>query len=660
MMKKALYITAFCLLLGLLVSPCTQAQETDVTTPPSKTSAWVQRTQKKLQTTVNKIQTGKFGKFVGDAVSYAKDGIAFAKQAYEAGMDLYNQVKDDIMNSSAYKAAMISKQIAQETKVLAEIEQKMQTEIEAVKMEMDLVDRQSAAKIENLRKNAQIMEESGLDEDATTEGETKADVPVSAASEAPSSSASNNVSAPASSTNTKVQPASSAVRQRIVEAQEVMKPLKRAVELGNTRSVPTEGRAVVVDETVPAVIEDANLTAEPEAPVFEAVPAAEIVSTAEIVSAEPVAEDAKIDQVAKEQAVHPADAVVKESISAVPVATVEEKASAAVKLPEAAPAAVMEKASAVKLTVPTDKAKIKKVFGVSSVRLTEKFALAFFNLEKSVAAQEAIAAYNKAELAVQVKDIGDKYAPEMTEQAKKIAELGKQLKEIVSKKKAKDPRDSKEALEETQEQNFSKSKRQTRREERKLKKQRRLQERAAKKKGLQKVNKIQANLSATQSKAESKRDVGETSTSETQRAAVSTEVLEEQLTALRTYIELLITDLSVRASSDLNRLQDLHSDGLKEKFNLCDYTDPENVGYTAGVKKAVDKAMDAAQKGMNAVQKGVDAVNEAKQKVDEGIQKAQDTVNEAKDKANELKGQAQQAMEDAKGAATDAATGGMF
>lgn len=163
-MKKLLVL--FACLSALLVSPLVvsgafaQFTKVDVTKTPSKTTIWFQTQKAKCEKVMESVQTSQFGQFVGDAVKYTKDGIKYAKDMYEKGMDLYNQVKDDVLDSTEYKSAMISKEIAEESKKLKEMQESKLKKQEDIQAEIDLLKEQTAAKVGNIRQNLNIAEQS--------------------------------------------------------------------------------------------------------------------------------------------------------------------------------------------------------------------------------------------------------------------------------------------------------------------------------------------------------------------------------------------------------------------------------------------------------------------------------------------------------------------
>ena len=132
-----------------------QVTKTDVTKTPSKTTIWFQKQKANCEKIMKDIQDSQFGQFVGDGIKYTKEGIKYAQAAYKRGMELYNQVLD----SDEYKAAMKSKEIAQESLKLKEMQEEKLKKQEDIQAEIDLLKEQTAAKITTIRQNIDILEQ---------------------------------------------------------------------------------------------------------------------------------------------------------------------------------------------------------------------------------------------------------------------------------------------------------------------------------------------------------------------------------------------------------------------------------------------------------------------------------------------------------------------
>lgn len=461
-MRKLFAILIYCAALfgGSLLCPqeaAAQFTKVDATKTPSKTTNWFQTQKAKCEKTMESVQNSQFGQFVGDAVKYTKDGIKYAKDMYEKGMDLYNQTKDSVLDSPEYKSAMISKEIAAESKKLKELQEQKLKKQQNVEAEMDLLKEQTAAKVAAAQKNLQIAEQ--------------------AAGEDPAKAAENAL-----------------------------------VSADALKNLPE--------------IEDASA---PQAP-----------------SAELQGLGNEINQIQSD-------------------------------------------------------------------------------MESRLADMES-----------EIKDIDSEYEEKILNQGEKVAKLTQQLSEVASESgalKNKKTEDSAEALKKNQNAFFSAGTPSIR-EENKIKRQRQEALSATGEETLAFKSKQLLAATAKEDKIETKKDLADTMPGESEGSGVSAEVLTEQLNVLRSYIELVLADLKLQASLEVNRLRKIEAVPVKTTFNLCDYTDPSNVGLE-GVKKKADKAMSAVNKLQQTAAQVKENVNQAQEKAAQ----VQDAVKDAKDVVDAAKSQ---------------------
>ena len=250
----------------------------------------------------------------------------------------------------------------------------------------------------------------------------------------------------------------------------------------------------------------------------------------------------------------------------------------------------------------------------------------------------------------QIDEIEDEYQERILTQSEKIAKLTQELSEVASQSgafKKKEPEDSAKVLQKNQETFFT-SGVPSIREENKIKKQRKesLSNTAAE--ALILKSDLQFSRSASVDKTETKEDLADTMPGESEGAGVSAEVLTEQLNVLYNYIEVVLADLKLQASVEVNSLRKVNSVPMKTTFNLCDYTDPSNVGLE-GSKKKADNALSAVDKLQETAAKAQEKYNQAKETAD----KVQGAVSNAADQYQQIKDMA----EDAK--STVSQTGGV-
>ncbi|MBQ8660833.1 MAG: hypothetical protein IJ482_00710 [Alphaproteobacteria bacterium] len=171
-MKKLLSLFVVLLMLGVVpsVTPDVRAQATmDPVKEPSKVSLWFGKMKSKCEKAMEWVANSQVGQFVGDGIKYAKQGIAFAKEQYEAAMDLYNKTKDAVLNSKEYKAAMVSKEIAQETMKMKKTQEEKKQKLEEIEQQQELLKQQAQAKIANIQSNLNLNEKR-MTEDAEKSG----------------------------------------------------------------------------------------------------------------------------------------------------------------------------------------------------------------------------------------------------------------------------------------------------------------------------------------------------------------------------------------------------------------------------------------------------------------------------------------------------------
>lgn len=172
MMKKFTLMAAFFLAGLISASSFAQVPTVDAVKTPTKIGRIVADGKNKAEQAVKWVSESKMGKFVGDSIKAAKDGIAYAKDMYAGAMEVYGNVEDKIAeakDSKAYKAAEISKQIAGESKKLQQLqEQKLQI-AENLKQEQDIATEEMQAKAAALDSNHKLTIEAYREQGKTAE-----------------------------------------------------------------------------------------------------------------------------------------------------------------------------------------------------------------------------------------------------------------------------------------------------------------------------------------------------------------------------------------------------------------------------------------------------------------------------------------------------------
>ena len=143
----------------------------DFSKTAGKFADWVQKQYENFQSTMEQISQSQFATTIGDGIKSAKEGVAWAKEQYSSAMKFYNDTKDAVVNSTEYKAALISKQIADETVILEKLQKDKEVKLIELKEEAELQKETLNKKLEqaqeNLLNGASVLQEKL----ATTESE---------------------------------------------------------------------------------------------------------------------------------------------------------------------------------------------------------------------------------------------------------------------------------------------------------------------------------------------------------------------------------------------------------------------------------------------------------------------------------------------------------
>lgn len=130
----------------------------DPTETNSKFSDWVNKQKHNFEETKEQLGQSQLATTIGKGVEAGKKGIKFVK-------DIIGDVKqfvEDVQQSDEYKIAMLSKQIAEKTKELADLEKKRGEEISALKDDAELTRVTLQEKISQAEENIQTMSEISL------------------------------------------------------------------------------------------------------------------------------------------------------------------------------------------------------------------------------------------------------------------------------------------------------------------------------------------------------------------------------------------------------------------------------------------------------------------------------------------------------------------
>lgn len=235
----------------------------------------------------------------------------------------------------------------------------------------------------------------------------------------------------------------------------------------------------------------------------------------------------------------------------------------------------------------------------------------------------------------------EEYKEKLLDQSEKIADLTLKLNDIMKGdgKGTTETRSARELIQEQQDKLFKKAEEKVNLAIEKRKKKNRNKEmhgsideslRVAMDEGKQKQ-------STYLDKVDSKAGVADTMTGESEVSGVNTEVLSEQLSIMMSYIRLNLAHIKMQAITEINMIPGLEASAATDKFDICEYTDPENRKSALQMAKdkaqgLVDKVSDAYQKGKEKIEDATEKYNEVKDKIDE----AKDTIEEGIEVGKEL------------------------
>ena len=141
-----------------------------------KFSDWVQKQQENYQTVMEQISESQFATFIGDGIKSAKEGIQYAKDKYSEIVDTYNDIKGSVLDSDAYNIALKSKEIAEETKVLQDLQKQKEAKIAEIEEAAEIERTALEEKLNQAKSNLDIKSSVYQEELAKASDEDKAEI----------------------------------------------------------------------------------------------------------------------------------------------------------------------------------------------------------------------------------------------------------------------------------------------------------------------------------------------------------------------------------------------------------------------------------------------------------------------------------------------------
>lgn len=608
-MNKLKLLMMLSIIIGnLSINTNCQAQiKADIIKAGSKVESALEKTIAQCQSVIEGIQGSQFGQFVGDGVKYAKQGIAYAKSAYEQGMQYANKTKEKVLNSKEYKAAMISKEIANETLRLKEMGEELIEKQEEIRQEYELQKEQTAAKQKLIQQNNQIIDTELNKEDVSGDGNNK------------------NVSPDVSALKTDRDSLIATIRKDpITIVQEAIRSSLDGYEETGTNKEENDldnGAYVIENESNP--------------------PKDEALATKD----SPKVESEKHSVIYE---IDSSDAEQSERDTSVKKNSVQEKINFRKKFKMS----YLHNSE----TLVFAKAEGEEDNLASLIRQAydnQGIAPSFMSAKDEIAALQQLNNNLDIQMTEKIAEMAEEYAPKIAAQTRKIVKKEKELEELYRKNdKKKEDKKPEEAQKENANKFFSiiKDPKATigaaiATTELSLKKKREAKEKQAEyvaeesSNDFSRVAGIRQEMTSHSEEVDNTSQTAGTMPGESENSGVNTEVLAKQLIVLQNYINLMIADLQIQTTFALKALKQEAISEPKGVFNLCDYTDPSNVmGKKECVKSKLEKGLEKAQEVKGKVEQGIETAQEVKSKVEMGIETVTSAVEQGKDLVGQVEG----------------------
>ncbi|MBR2033144.1 MAG: hypothetical protein IKA03_00545, partial [Alphaproteobacteria bacterium] len=546
-MNKLKLLMMLSIIIGnLSINTNCQAQiKADIIKAGSKVESALEKTIAQCQSVIEGIQGSQFGQFVGDGVKYAKQGIVYAKSAYEQGMQYANKTKEKVLNSKEYKAAMISKEIANETSMLKELGEELIEKQEEIRQEYELQKEQTAAKQKLIQQNNQIIDTELNKEDVSGDGNKK------------------NVSSDNSALKTDRDSLIATIKKDpITIVQEAIRSSLDGYEETSTNKEEND-----LDNGA-YVIENESNSFKDEAIATKDNPKAESEKKSVIYEADgPDAEQPQPDTSVKKN-------------------SVQEKINFRKKFKMS----YLHNSE----TLVFAKAEGEEDNLASLIRQAydnQGISPSFMSAKDEIAALQQLNNNLEIQMTEKIAEMAEEYAPKIAAQTRKIVKKEKELEGLYGKNdKKKEDKKPEEAQKENANKFFSiiKDPKATigaaiATTELSLKKKREAKEKQAEyvaeesSNDFSRVAGIRQEMTSHSEEVDNTSQTAGTMPGESENAGVNTEVLAKQLMVLQNYINLMIADLQIQTTFALKTLKQEAISEPKGVFNLCDYTDPSNV-----------------------------------------------------------------------------------
>lgn len=590
-----LLITISIILSNFFISiNCLAQVKADSVKAGSKVQSALQKAKAKCESTMEGIQGSQFGQFVGDGVKYAKDGIAYAKSAYEQGMKYANEVKDKVLNSKEYKAAMISKDIATETLKLKDLGEELIKKQEEIRQEFELRKEQNAAKQKLIQQNSQIIDAETKQEDVSA-NDNKANID------------------------------SEGVIEKL-DADNIITTIKKdpITIVKETTQFSLDNAARDLSDEMTVNKEEQNNT--------------DIENTEDISKSEVLEIEDNVELKDEETTINESsgtDLEAPETDASVKKDSLKERINRRKKF----------KTSYLRHSESWAFAKAEESEGSVANLVLEAYnnqgvSPRIISPEDELVALQKMSKFLEIQMVEKIAEVEIEYAPKIAAQTRTISKKEKELEALYGKDKKEKKEDKKP--EEAQKANASKfftikkdpkaaKKGLSIKEARKAKDKQSEYVAEENSNDFARVAGMRQEMTSNSEEAETTSSTSGTMPGESENSGVNTEVVAKQLGVLQSYINLMIADLQIQTTFALKALNQETMVEPKGVFNLCDYTDPSNVmGKMECIKSKAEAGLEKAQELEGKVEDRLETAQEIKSKVEDGIETATNVVEQGK------------------------------
>ncbi len=261
----------------------------------------------------------------------------------------------------------------------------------------------------------------------------------------------------------------------------------------------------------------------------------------------------------------------------------------------------------------------------------DKLAIEIENINNNYATEEGLLKDEYNAIEDEYTEKIDALVEEINELSERLAELGKGF--FDKQKEKKEKKSTEEALNKTYEEYTTQSSSVSIKDEEKIRKKR---QKGIKEKNtsiiVETANK-RGEIFDAKDRIDKKERLSSTQPGEADRSVVISQVLGEQINALRKLVEISIADLETQTTMEIGLWQEVTIPKMPEKFSLCDYADKDRVGYKSTfdldkIKQMKNQVEEKIDQGKNLIDQGKELIEQGKEFADEFEETATSIMND--------------------------------